>query len=49
MVEQWNRDNGTVEQRWWNCGPSDGGTVEQSLSNSGISDAGTVEHVMVDE
>ena len=49
MVEQWNRDNVTVEQRWWNSGPSDGGTVEQSLWNSGISDAGTVEHVMVDE
>ena len=36
MVEQWNNDGGTVEQRWWNSGVemvdqwnNDGGTVEQ--------------------
>ena len=36
MVEQWNRDGGTVEQLWWNSGTMmveklnrDGGTVEQ--------------------
>ena len=36
MVEQWNRDGGTVEQIWWTGGTvivgqwnGDGGTVEQ--------------------
>ena len=36
MVEQWNRDGGTVEQIWWTEGTviegqwnGDGGTVEQ--------------------
>ena len=35
MVEQWNSDGGTVEQRWWNNATmiveqwkNDGGTVE---------------------
>ena len=27
MVEQWNKDGRTVEQRWENSGTSDGGTV----------------------
>ena len=35
MVQQWKRDGGTVEQRWWNSGLSDGGTVKQSWWNSG--------------
>ena len=30
MVEQGNRNGGTVGQRWWNSGPAEGGTVEQS-------------------
>ena len=36
MVEEWNGDGGTMEQRWWNSETvmgeqwnSDGGTVEQ--------------------
>ena len=36
MVEQWNNDGGTEEQRWWNTGTemveewnNDGGTEEQ--------------------
>ena len=49
MLEQWNRDGGTVQQRWWNSGPADGGTVEQSWWNSGISDVGTVEHLTVEQ
>ena len=35
MVERWNGDGGTVEQRWWNIGPvmveewnNDGGRME---------------------
>ena len=35
MVEQWNRDGGTVEQRWWNSGLSDAEAVKQSWWNSG--------------
>ena len=31
MVEQWNRDGGTVEHRWWNSGTSDGGTVDHLM------------------
>ena len=31
MAGQWNRDGGTLEQRWWN---NDGGTVEQLWCNS---------------
>ena len=41
MVEQKNRDGGTVERRWWNSGTemvdqwnNDGGTVEQIWWNS---------------
>ena len=36
MVEQWNRDGGTVQKRWWNSAKemveqwnNDGGTEEQ--------------------
>ena len=46
-LEQGNRDNGTVEQRWWDSGPSDGGTVKQAWRNR-ISDGGTVERLMVE-
>ena len=42
MVEQWNRDGGTVEQTMWNSGRYHGGTVEESLWNSGTFDGGTV-------
>ena len=49
MVEQGNRNGGTVEPRWWNSGPADGGTVEQSWWNSRTSDVGTVEHMMVEQ
>ena len=45
-LEQGNRDNGTVEQRWWDSGPSDVGTVKQAWRNR-ISDGGTVERLMV--
>ena len=38
MLEQWNSDGGTVEQKWWNSVTevreewnNDGGTVEQRL------------------
>ena len=34
MVEEWNKDRGTVEQRRWNSRTFDGATVEQSRSNS---------------
>ena len=41
MVEQWNRDGGTVEQRWWN---SETEIVEQWDNDGGQwrRDAGTV-------
>ena len=31
IVEQSNRDGGSVEQRWWIRGTSDGGTVEHLM------------------
>ena len=31
MVEEWNRDGGTVEQRWWKSGTSDCGTLEHLI------------------
>ena len=46
MVEQCNRDGGSVEQRWWNSGISDGGTVEHVTVEKWNRDGGTVEHLM---
>ena len=48
MVEQWNKDGRTVEQRWENSGTSDGGTVMEEQQNicwwnRGTFDDGTVE------
>ena len=41
MVEQWNRDGGTVEQIWWT-----GGTVIVGQWNG---DGGTVDYLMVEQ
>ena len=53
MVEQWNRDGGSVEQRWWNSGTSDGGTVDHLMVEQSTEkwnrDGGTVEHVMMEQ
>ena len=49
MVEQGNRNGGTVEQRWWNSGPAEGGTVDQLKVEQLNSHGGTVEHLMVEQ
>ena len=41
MLEQWNRDGGTREQKWWNSRTE---MVEQ-LNNHG----GTAEHLMLEQ
>ena len=47
MVEQWNRDGGTVEQSWWNSGLSDAeATIVVEQWNR---DRGTLEHLMVEK
>ena len=38
MVEQWNRDGGTVEQLWWNSGKD---MVEQCNSGTVMVNSGT--------
>ena len=57
MVEQWNRDGGTLEHLmveqwniWWcNSRISDGGTVEQRWWNSKISDGEAGDYMMVEQ
>ena len=49
MMEQWNRDGGTVEQSCWNSRTSDGGTVKERFWNSRSSDGATVKHLMVEQ
>ena len=45
MVEKWNRDGGTGDQKW--C-INHGGTVDQLTGEQLNSHGGTVEHLMVE-
>ena len=57
MVEQWNRQCGTVDHlmveqgniSWWSSGRYDVRTVKQRWWNSDTFDGGTVEHLMVEQ
>ena len=49
MVEQWNRDGGTVEQRWWNSKISDGVAGDYMMVEQLNRDGRTVEHLMVEQ
>ena len=48
IVERWNRDGGTEEQRWRKSRPSDGGTVEHLMLEQWKRDGEAVEHLMVE-
>ena len=52
MVEQWNRDGGTLEHlmvQQWNSTTSDTGTVQQLIVPQWNRGGRTVEHMMVEQ
>jgi len=49
MVEQWQREGGTVDYLMVEQLNNHGGTVEQRWWNTGASDRGKEEHLMVEK